>query len=352
MTIGIDITPLSSGHQARGIGVYTKNLISSLMKISSPHRFIEVDRKKKVHEPLTCLHIPYFDPFFLTLPWFSRVPLIVTVHDLIPLRFPENFPRGVRGELKWQIQKFFLSRVKRIITDSQTSKHDITEIIGFDENRIDVIPLAPSPVFRRSIRSEDVKKITKKIADKDPYILFVGDVNWNKNIPRLTSAFRKASDRLKKITRSLKLVCVGKAFLDDSLPEVIAIRSLIRDLHMENAVVMPGYVDDDTLHALYRGASATIVPSLYEGFGFPVLEAMASGCVVVSSDAGSLSEIVGPSIIIDPMNIESMADGIVKALMMTETERSHRLTEQKLWSSQFTWEKVASRSIASYEKIL
>lgn len=351
MTIGIDVTPLTSGHKARGIGVYTKNLITGLSSIYSDHRFIQMNGPDKESGKLDCLHIPYFDPFFFTIPWFSKCPLVVTVHDLIPIVFPKHFPRGFRGNIKWNIQKFLLNRVAKIITDSIASKNDIVRLTGYNPLNIDVIPLAPSPVFRRNIRQEDVRATVQSITDGDPYILYVGDVNWNKNIPRLLSAFRKTSDSMKRTTRSLKLVCVGKAFLDDALPETRALKSLIRDLSIETMVITPGFVSDETLHTLYRGASVTIVPSLYEGFGFPVLEGMASGSVVVSSSVSSLAEIVGPSISIDPESVDSISSGLVRALTLPSADRIRRLAAQKQWVSRFTWEEVARQTVAVYEKI-
>src|SRR5258706_5833567 len=102
MNIAIDITPLETGHSGRGVGIYTKNLIESLQKYEKKHTYILFTPKQGVPKNTDIVHYPYFDPFFLTLPLIKTKPSVVTVHDLIPLVFPEKFPPGIRGYMKWQ----------------------------------------------------------------------------------------------------------------------------------------------------------------------------------------------------------------------------------------------------------
>ena len=124
MKIAIDITPLESAHRARGVGVYTKNLIDALETYGKQHTYLYFTGHQLVPPDADVVHYPYFDPFFLTLPLVKPKPTVVTVHDLIPLVFPYKFPAGIRGNIKWQVQKLSLHGAKRIIADSNSSKND------------------------------------------------------------------------------------------------------------------------------------------------------------------------------------------------------------------------------------
>src|SRR3989338_6097373 len=147
MKVAIDISPLKSGHKVRGVGQYVEELRNSLIKNHSDQVFIFYD--KKLDEKAELIHYPYFDPFVRSLPLFSMDKFVVTVHDLIPILFPEHFPGGVKGNLIWKIQKRSLLRAKRIITDSESSKKDIAAKLGFDESKIDVVYLGASDVFKK-----------------------------------------------------------------------------------------------------------------------------------------------------------------------------------------------------------
>ena len=212
MNIAIDITPLKTEHGRRGVGVYTNNLIKSLGQYEKKHSYSFFTRGQKIPKNADIVHYPYFDPFFLTLPIIKAKPTVVTVHDVIPLVFPAKFPAGLRGNLKWQIQKLSLLGIRRVITDSESSKKDISKITGFDANRIDVVYLAPDPIFKPLRREKRT----------NPYVLYVGDVNWNKNVPGLFRAFARVSNY------GLKLV--GGAFTDVGLRETKEINRLMPQL--------------------------------------------------------------------------------------------------------------------------
>ena len=281
MNIAIDTTPLTSGHSGRGVGVYTKYLIESLQKYERQHTYTFVTRGQKVSDNTDLVHYPYFDPYFLTLPLQKPHPVVVTVHDLIPLVFPQEFPSGVRGQIKWQIQKVSLRGSSRVIADSHSSKKDITKITGLHPAKIDVIYLAPAAIFRQILQKEILNRILKQYSLPEHFILYVGDVNWNKNIPGLLHAYaiyKKANPSL-----DIQLVLVGKAFRNDALHENQIIQKLIHDYGIERNVIIPGYVSESDLACIYNLAICLVQPSFYEGFGFPVLEAMACGCPVVCS---------------------------------------------------------------------
>ncbi len=309
MNIAIDTTPLTSAHKNRGVGSYTKNLIEALQKYENKHSYTLFTRGQKIPDTVDIVHYPYFDPFFLTLPLNKPKPTVVTVHDLTPIIFPDKFPPGLRGSIKWQIQKTSLKGAGRIITDSKNSKKDIARIIDFDEGKIDVVYLAPGPMFSPG---------THKHVGA-PYILYVGDINWNKNIPELRRAFALVHDRRPR----MQLILVGEAF--------------------------GNRLTEKELIELYRGARLLVLPSHYEGFGFPVLEAMAAGCPVVAADTSSVSEIAGPAIRVKP-DADSIASGMEKCLSLSQRARTDLIDKGFAWVQKFTWQRVAHETVASYER--
>lgn len=333
MNIAIDITPLENEHQKRGMGVYTKNLLTALQKYEKKFTYKLFTRAQKLPDNIDAVHYPYFDPFFLTLPLVKPQPTIVTVHDLAPIKFPDKFPPGMMGSMKWQIQKLSLLGAKTIITDSESSKEDIAVITRIPRTRIEVVYLAADPVFRKLPATAKVR----------PYFLYVGDVNWNKNIPTLLRAFASV--------KGYDLVLVGGAFTNNALAETKKINTEIRSLGLDDSVRKTGYVDDRKLNELYCGAAALVIPSYYEGFGLPALEAMQSGCPVILSDVSSLHEIAGPAIKVKP-DENALAEGM-KTIMNMRTERRAELIHDQLeWAKSYSWRKVARETAAIYEKVV
>ena len=358
MHIAIDITPLESGHKDRGVGTYTKLLIEALQKYESNHSYYFFTRGQKIPNAVELIHYPYFDPFFVTLPFVYSKLTVITVHDLTPLVFPQHFPAGIRGALKWHYQRARLTCARRVITDSFSSKRDIEHIAGFPEAQIDVVPLAASPKFGQVKDKAELARVKKQYHLPESFVLYVGDVNWNKNIMGMLEAFQKVKSQKSKvksgnqeIKQDVKLVLVGKAFID-RLSEADAIQASINRLGIRDKVMTPGFVPFEDLPALYSLASVYIQPSHYEGFGLPVLEAMACGTPVVSSRAASLAEIAGPAIAVDPSDPQDIARGLLKALTMTPVKRKALIAAQTKWVQQFSWERVAHQTIESYEKAI
>lgn len=348
MVIAIHVGPTLTGHKMRGVGVYTKLLLDALSTYKTPHTFIQFSDIHDIHGSYDIIHYPFFDPFFLTLPVVKSRPTIVTVHDLIPLVYPDKFPRGIRGEIKWQIQKMSLMGAKRIITDSFSSKKDIAKIIGFPKDAIDVVYLAPSPVFHPVNDKKILNSISKKYRLPEQFLLYVGDVNWNKNIEGLLDAFSVFHKKYPEI----HLVLVGKAFVNHELPETKRILQKIQALRLEQYILTPGFVSDTELACLYSMAVSLVVPSWYEGFGLPVLEAFSCGCPVVASDNSSLKEIRGPSIPCDAGNPLSIAGAMGKIMALSARERETVKEQGFVWVKQYNWERVARETIASYEKVV
>ena len=153
MNIAIEISPIKKNnllqHRVRGTGFYIKNLKSALLKYFPENKYIFSTRGEKLPNNIDLVHYPYFEPFSLTLPLYSKYKTLVTVHDLTPLVFPQYFPIGVKGNLKWQIQRQSLKRVDTIITDSISSKSDILKFTGISSSRIHVVYLAAGEEFKK-----------------------------------------------------------------------------------------------------------------------------------------------------------------------------------------------------------
>lgn len=297
------------------------------------------------------VHITHFDPFFLTLPLTLSKPMVITIHDLIPLAHPSHFPRGIRGELKWQIQRFGASRASRIVTDSQASKKDILRFMHVSQDRIDVVPLAPRAAFAPVSNAKVLTEIMAKYSLPMHFALYVGDVNWNKNVIGLLSAWSEYMLR-NTFARGNKLVLVGGAFLDPNLAEAKEIQAVIEELEIGDSVVRVGYVPAEDLQTLYTLASVTVVPSIHEGFGFAVLEAMACGGVVVAANASCIPEISGPSILVDPLSSTSMAAGLAKAMEMKPLDKEQLIKKGIAWAKNYSWSAVAANTINAYKKVL
>lgn len=346
MHIAIDISPLQSGHSGRGVGVYTKLLIEALQQYEKDHVFSLITHQHDIPDTCSLVHYPYFDPFFLTLPHFRKYRSVVTVHDLIPLVYPDKFPSGIKGGIRWQFQKVSLRSVRRVITDSETSKKDITRIVGRNPSTIDVIYLAPS--IQRQPSKISASEIRSRYTNGNPYVMYVGDVNWNKNIPGLIRAFALVH----KESPSLHLVMVGKAFCDDTIRETKEIHELIQSEGVSSFVHTPGFVDTTALAALYSSAVALIQPSFYEGFGFPVVDALSLGCPVVSSSVASLSEISGPATQVDPLDTQLICSGILEAVTRSDAKRKEVIKKGLDWVSRFNWKRVAHETVESYKKAI
>lgn len=344
MTIVIDATPLRSGHKTRGIGRYTQQLCLSLRRIKSPHQITVTSTTGSVDTP-DLVHYPYFDLFQSHLPLFPQAPKeMVTIHDLIPLRFHKAFRPGIRSGINLWLQMQLVQRMSAIITDSSCSKNDITKFLRVDESKIFVIPLGVSEEFH-PLSKELIGEARRQYQLPKDYLLYVGDVNTNKNIPSLIAALKGVP---------LPLVLVSSSILQTSLPEVREIEKAIKDNGVENRIIRLDRVPLDPnldLVAIYNGATVYVQPSIYEGFGLPVLEAMACGTPVVSSNATSLPEVSGgAAFLVDPTVI-SMRDGIQEVLGNSNLRANLRkkgLQRAKM----MTWIKTAEATHRLYESFM
>ena len=354
MKIGLNVTPLHFGHRLRGIGYYTRNLLTYLKR----EKDLEVLEFTKLSEikGAQIIHYPWFDLFFHTLPILKPIPTIITVHDTIPLVFSKQYPVGIRGKANMYLQKLALKNCKFIITDSLSSKKDILKYLKFKEEKIIAIPLAADPKFR-ILQDPVLMPIRRKYNLPEKFIMYAGDANAIKNLPFLVDVFRQLISE--SDFQEIKLVLVGGVFLKNveniNHPELESLKMLnrkIRDYGLEDKIIRPGNVDEDELVAFFNLATVYIQPSLYEGFGLPVLQAFACGAPVISSNGGSLPEVGGQAALyFDLSNLNQLKSLLVDVL--GDKSLRHKLSELGLkQAGRFSWEKTVRQTIEVYRRAI
>lgn len=349
MKIAVDVSPLTDdsaiSHRVRGIGSYIENLKKSLVQFFPNDQYIFFSRGQSLKN-IDIIHYPYFEPFFLTLPLRKRYKTVVTVHDLTPFVFPKEFPYGYRGFLKWLVQKFSLKKADAVITDSECSRQDVIRIAKIPKEKVFTVYLAAEKEFKVIKDNAKFLQIKKKYNLPEKFALYVGDVTWNKNLPCLIKAIKKTN---------VPLVMVGKALLQkefdkDNLwnKDLITVQNLIKN---DKQITCLGFISTENLVLLYNMATAFVMPSLYEGFGLPILEAMQCGCPVIATKEGSLKEIAGDAaFFVDAYNIESIASGIEQVIKDKGLQRE--LSEKGLiQAKKFSWEETARKTMQVYKKI-
>lgn len=251
---------------------------------------------------------------------------VVTIHDCAFFDHPEGFSRKFAAWYSWLVPKL-ARRIRRIITVSQFSKERLLEYCGVAPEKIVVIPHGVDERFR-PLPAETVARTRTLLGLPPHYVLFVGNLAPRKNLARLLDAWKTVSPTYPEHS----LVLAGMAdnvFRDAGLGQ------------LPSSVVRLGYVGDEHLPAVYGGAELFAFPSLYEGFGLPVLEAMACGVPVMTSGVTSLPEVAGDAaLLVDPYRWESLADGLHKLLSdnVLRDELARRGLER---AKSFTWDRTA-----------
>ncbi|OGG26686.1 hypothetical protein A2960_00745 [Candidatus Gottesmanbacteria bacterium RIFCSPLOWO2_01_FULL_39_12b] len=339
------VNPPLPGHKQRGTGTYLEELIKALNKCTE----IEVTlvRINSDISKFDLVHYPYYDPFFLTLPLIKIKPTVVTVHDMIPLKFPNYFQKGLRGEIKWLIQRQSLKGAKTIITDSYASKKDIVKFTAISEEKINVIYLGVREEFKVISSQKELDEVRVKYSLPSSFILYVGDVNYNKNIPGIIKSFLSATQKFENIY----LVLVGNGFINNSI-QLSDINNLISKLRLEEKVIKLGFIDLSDLAGIYNLAKVYLQPSFAEGFGLPILEAMACGCPVVTTNTSSLPELTGEAAIkLDPKNYQTLARSIIE-LIENASLRDQLIKKGIERAKKFSWDKCSQETIKAYKKAL
>lgn len=347
MKIAIDSGPLSDGNAGRGIGVYTKLLAESLVEYVSTKNssidLIDVSNTQSI-EKYDIVHFPYFDFFSHTLKVPAKTNVVVTVHDTIPLIYPEHYPPGVKGKISYFRQKRALQHVSAVVTDSETSKKDIVRFLGIAENNVTPIYLAPTiEAEKMGVRAKDV---LQKYGISYPFVLYVGDVNWNKNLVRLA----ESCERIKK-----HLVVVGKRAASDNYDrnhvENMPLLELQTRFGNSPYIHRIGFVLAEELPLLMKNATLLCQPSYYEGFGLSVLDAMSIGIPTVCAKTQALVELYeSASVFFDPYDVRDMSHRIKE--VFENKKMQAKLTKAGLeLSKQFSWKKTAEETFQVYVKI-
>lgn len=341
----LDTSPLHNANAIRGVGMYTR-LLTAELKQRHNIQLIERHRNGTLDFVPDVVHYPFFDLFFDTMPLFRPAPTVVTIHDVIPLLFPEYYPVGMKGRLRLAKQQLALKGVAAVITDSEASKADIAQHLKIPQNKIHVVYLAAHPDLVK-VPEVEVARIKRKLHLPAQYILYVGDINYNKNIPQLIKA-------VGLLPKNIHLVCVGKNFHPHPIPEWQWIETQIAASEVESRIhFLTDVASDDllTMSGLYSGAVAYVQPSLYEGFGLPVLEAMQCRVPVVAGSNSSLIEVVSEyGTLVEP-TAEMISEAVRSILDWSDTQRTQKTRAAYTWSQKFSWEKTATETIHIYNSV-
>jgi len=362
LRIGVDAGPLLG---TGGISEYVGPLVRTLLDSDASAQYQLVLRKSwatqaairelQILAPVTPLRIPdrllslWWNTLERPIPFHSRLwqdldvflatcllaPILTAgkvvsiVYDLIPLRLPSLFPQ--REEFRRQILRV-LRRSTTILAISERTKQDLVELLGEDPSR--VITVYPGRAQHlRPVPSTEQLQVSRRYGVQGPYILYVGSLGPHKNVAILLRAYEKA--RLEGGI-SCQLVLVGSDRWGADVIRVLETLRVCKD------IILTGFVPAADLPALYSGAMCFVFPSLYEGFGLPVLEAMACGRPVIASNRGALPEVVGSAgILVDPLDVDALA-GAICDLANAPARRAELSNRALSRAATFSWDRSAA----------
>ncbi len=276
----------------------------------------------------------------------AGVKNVLTVHDIAPVILPQIHNWIIKFDFKLILPKL-IENCNSLIVDSHSTKEDLVSNFGVNDNKIDVIPLGVDTSFFYPRTPEETETIFKKYGIPTRYILYTGDDNARKNLKNLIIAYGRISS---EIPHSLVLVGpINKSKVREIIDGCPGSGNFKKQLL--SRVITSGYVDYEDLPTIYSGASAFVFPSLYEGFGLPVLEAMACGTPVITSNTSSLPEVVGDAgIYINPLHPKEIAVNILKVLEDNALqEKLKKIGFER--ARKFTWEETVEKTIQVYKKI-
>jgi glycosyltransferase involved in cell wall biosynthesis len=287
-------------------------------------------------------HIPYFAP-----PLGPTVPSVVTIHDLIPMVLPE-YRGSALTRLYTSLVASAAAHTHLILTDSEASKRDILAHLNVPDHRVRVVYLAPAPHYQPIDDPDVLEAIRHKYDLPETFVLWLAAFDVRKNAQALLHAYTWVYSAL---GNDYPLVMAGKLPAKDT-PFFPDPRRIAAELGVTDALHFPGWVDEADKPALYSAATVFAFPSRYEGFGLPILEAMACGTPVVTSNAASLPELAGAAAFqIDPDAPRQLAASII-ALCVQETLHDEMREKGLVQAARFTWEKTACETLVAYRHVL
>lgn len=358
-----------------GIGTYIRNLLAALSKTDTTNRYFLVVHKSDLgHLPplgdnftaavwtprrfLGGIAFPMFlrsfsaDLYHIPLnvvPFLMPQPYIVTIHDMSSIIF--NHQEGIRRS--WRIYRFRrgLTRAARVISVSDATRRDVQSTLGIAAEQLRLVYNAPDPIFTapsRGLELDESHRVMERYQINYPYILYAGNIRPQKNITRLIEAFAVLRGELAQhpLYADLRLIIIG-----DEISRHPYVRHAVIRSRVEQSVRFLGFVPIHTLRLFYKAAAAFAFPSLYEGFGLPPLEAMASGTPVVTSSVSSLPEVVGDAaVMVNPENVFDIARGLREALL-DESIRRRCLERSSAQLRKFSWQENANQVLETYREV-
>jgi glycosyltransferase involved in cell wall biosynthesis len=281
------------------------------------------------------LHAPAY-----TAPFWCGVPVVLTLHDVSYARQPEWYPYR-RDWLRRVYYRGSAHAAAHVITDSAFSAAEITAAYGIPASRISVVPLGVDAAFAHHADAGELPPTVN-----EPYVLHVGDLHERRNLAVLVDAVLEARRHFGGAA-ALSLVLAG---VDRGIGAGLC--AIAAEAGMADAVTLLGSVSESRLHALYRRATALVYPSLYEGFGLPVLEAMASGTPVLASRAASIPEVLGDAgVLLDPLDANAWTEALI-TVVNDEALRRRMSSDGLARAATFTWERTARATLAVYRAVL
>jgi glycosyltransferase involved in cell wall biosynthesis len=275
-------------------------------------------------------------------PFLLFCPLVLTLHDVIPFIFPKLTPLIFR--LYWGITYRISARLAHfIITDSYSAQKDIGKYLGISKEKLKVVYLANS---QQKLEVKDKRQLIFVQNNKrgnHPYILWVGKMFTHKNLDRLLRAYSKLI-KIKHINHQL-IICGMRGWGYPTFAR------RVEELNLQERVTFKGYVPNDVLRSIYAKASLFVFPSLVEGFGLPILEAMSYRVPVITSNYGAMAEVAGDAaLLVDPYNIDEIAEAMYRVLT-DENLREDLIKKGFERASQFSWERTARETLSVYKRV-
>jgi len=279
---------------------------------------------------------------FTLPPTLPSTKTILTVHDLSYVQAPETTHPILKRYLD-QVVPWSVKRANHIIVDSTATRQDLIDIYNTPPEKVSVLLSGVDPRFQRSSNTHiDLVRQKYNIGD-NRYIFSIGTVQPRKNYGRIVEALHHLGNEFSDV----KLVIAGgKGWLDSPIYETV------ERLDMHERVMFAGFVDDEDVPALYSGATITAYPSLYEGFGFPILESMACGTPVVTSNVSSMPEVAGnAALLVDPYDVNALSNSL-RELLTKPVLRERLITLGYAQAEKFTWQQAAQNLLSIYERVL
>jgi glycosyltransferase involved in cell wall biosynthesis len=355
-----------------GIGTYVRNLLRHLSRLDHTTEYVVLCREQDAsitsdlgenfravteaspaysvreqlrvpldlrRERVDLFHAPHY-----VLPPLTPCKSIVTIHDCIHLRFPQYLPNRLAYAYARTSLWVATHRSNRVLTVSEASKRDILRYFSVPPSKIDVIHNAIDERFGETPTEEEVARVRERYQLEDRFVLYAGNIKPHKNLERLIEAFHTLR---KGPFEEVKLLIIG-----DEISKYATLRRAVHKYKLHKHVRFFGFVPDKTLAILYRLAGVFVFPSLYEGFGLPPLEAMASGTPVITSNVSSLPEVVGDAaFLIDPYEADAIADAMRRVLSEPALRADLRARGLRR-VREFSWERSVARVREIYGEVL